>query len=124
MTSPSNQQKAIAITERGLTITGTRITIYDIMDYLTAQYPPQFIRSMLSLTDEQLQAALSYIEAHRPEVEAEYQKVLQEAEALQKYWEAQNSTLFARIATTPPKPGTEAIRAKLQKAKAKLGSQV
>jgi len=90
------------------------------MDYLTAQYPPQFICSMLSLTHEQLQAALSYIQAHRPEVEAEYQKVLQEAEALQKYWEAQNSTLFAPIATTPPKPGTEAIRAKLQRAKAQL----
>ena len=104
MTSPSNQQKAIAITERGLTITGTRITIYDIMDYLTAQYPPQFICSMLSLTDEQLQAALSYIQAHRPEVEAEYQRGLQEVEALQKYWKAQNSTLFAPIATTLPKP--------------------
>jgi len=30
------------------------------------------------------------------------------------------STLFARIAITPPKPGTEAIRAKLQRAKAQL----
>ena len=111
MTSPSNQQKAIAKTERGLTITGTRITIYDIMDYLTAQYPPQFICSMLSLTDEQLQAALSYIQAHRPEVEAEYQKVLQEAEALQKYWEAQNSTLFARIASKSPACVIDLLRA-------------
>ena len=60
------------------------------MDYLTAQYPPHFINSILSLTHEQLQVALSYIEAHRPEFEAEYQTVLQEAEALQKYWETQS----------------------------------
>ncbi|WP_366558181.1 DUF433 domain-containing protein [Okeania sp. SIO3B5] len=111
------------LTERGLTIAGTRITIYDIMDYLTAQYPPHFISSMLCLTDEQLQAALSYIEAHRPEVEAEYQTVLTEAETLQKYWEAKNGPLLARIATIPPKPGTEAIRAKLQASKALLESK-
>lgn len=61
---------------------------------------------------------------HRVEVEAEYQTVLQEAEELRQYWEEQNRELFARIATQPPKSGTEAIRAKLQAAKAKLASQV
>ncbi|WP_333204305.1 hypothetical protein [Microcoleus sp. S28C3] len=40
MTSISDEQTAIIRTERGLTIAGTRITIYDIMDYVTAQYPP------------------------------------------------------------------------------------
>lgn len=75
MASVSNGQSAIILTERGLTIAGTRITLYDVMDYVTAQYPPKFIRAMLSLTDEQVNAALSYIEAHRTEVEAEYQTV-------------------------------------------------
>lgn len=60
MISPSNQKNMIVLTERGLTIAGTRITIYDIMDYLIAQYPPHFISSMLCLSDGQLQAALSY----------------------------------------------------------------
>lgn len=64
-----------------------------------------------------------YIEAHRPEVEAEYQMVLAEAETLQQYWEAKNRPLLARIAATLPKPGTEAIRAKLQAAKAQLASK-
>lgn len=86
MTSASNDQSAIIRTERGLTIAGTRITLYDVMDYVTAQYPPKFICAMLSLTDEQINAALSYIQTHRVAVEAEYQTVLQEAEELRQYW--------------------------------------
>ena len=119
MTSASNEQALIIRTERGLTIAGTRITLYDVMDYVTEHYPPKFIRTMLSLTDEQVNAALSYIETHRKEVEAEYQLVLQEAEELRQYYDKQNRDLIARIAAKPPKPGTEAIRAKLQKEKSK-----
>jgi len=74
MTLASNEQTAIIRTERGLTIAGTRITLYDVMDYVTAQYPPKFIQGLC-------------------------------------------------IAAKPPKPGTEAIRAKLQAEKAKLASR-
>lgn len=123
MTPASNGQAAIIRTERGLTISGTRITLYDLMDYVTEYYPPKFIRAMLDLTDGQVSAALSYIEAHRMEVEAEYQIVLKEAEELRQYYEDQNRERIARIAAKPPKPGTEAIRSKLQARRAKLGSQ-
>ncbi len=37
MTLASNEQTAIIRTERGLTIAGTRITLYDVMDYVTAR---------------------------------------------------------------------------------------
>ena len=47
----------------------------------------------------------------------------QEAEELRQYWE-QNRDLFAQIAAKPKQPDTEAIRAKLQAAKAKLESQI
>ncbi len=46
MTTVSNHQPKIIRTERGLTIAGTCITLYDVMDYATAQYPPKFIRSL------------------------------------------------------------------------------
>ena len=124
MTLASHGKTEIIRTDRGLTISGTRITLYDVMDYVMAQYPAKFIRTMLSLTDEQIDVALSYIQVHRVAVEAEYQTVLQEAEDLQRYWEDQNREIFAKIATQPPKPGTEAIRAKLQAAKAKFASQL
>ncbi|NEQ22013.1 MAG: DUF433 domain-containing protein [Microcoleus sp. SIO2G3] len=114
MTSVSDRKPGIIRTERGLTISGTRITLYDVMDYVSAEYPAQFIRSMLNLTDEQVNVALFYIEANRAEVEAEYQIVLQEAEEIRQYWEEHNRERFARIAAMPPKPGREALWAKLQ----------
>jgi uncharacterized protein (DUF433 family) len=123
MTLTSNEETAIIRTERGLTIAGTRITLYDVMDYVTEHYPPKFIRAMLGLTDEQVDAALSYIDAYRAEVEAEYQLVLKEAEELRQYYEEQNRERAARIAAKPPKPGTETIRAKLKAEKAKFASQ-
>jgi len=123
MTLALNEQAAIVRTERGLTIAGTRITIYDVMDYVTEHYPSKFIRAMLSLTEEQVAAALSYIDSNRAEVEAEYNLVVKEAEELRQYYEEQNRERIARIAAKPPKPGTEAIRAKLKAEKAKLASR-
>ncbi len=119
MTTISNEQTAIIRTERGLSIAGTRITIYDIMDYVTAQYPPKFIRGLFDLTEEQINAALAYIEANRDTVEVEYQMVLKEAEELRLYYEEKNRDLIARIAAMPPRPGTEAVWEKLRAAKAK-----
>jgi uncharacterized protein (DUF433 family) len=114
MTPTSNARVSIICTERGLTIAGTRITLYDVMDHLKAQYPPKFIRDAFNLTDAQIHAALSYIEAHRMEVETEYQEVLKAAAETQQYWEEKNHERFARIAAIPARPGYEAVRAKLQ----------
>jgi uncharacterized protein (DUF433 family) len=124
MTRTSNEQTAIIRTDRGLTIAGTRITLYDVMDYVTAQYPPKFIRGLFNLTDEQITAALDYIETNRAEVEGEYQIVLKEAEELRLYYEERNRDLIARLATKPPKPGMEAAWGKLQAQKAKHQAQL
>ena len=124
MTTISDEQTAIIRTERGLTIAGTRITLYDIMDYVTAQYPPKFIRGLFDLTEEQINAALAYIDANRADVESEYQMVLKEAEALRLYYEETNRALIARIAAQPPKPGTEAAWEKLRATKAKFKSEL
>ncbi|MEA5601317.1 DUF433 domain-containing protein [Nostoc sp. UHCC 0252] len=124
MTSASNEKATIARTERGLTIAGTRITLYDVMDYVTEQYPPKFIRAMLNLTDRQVNDALSYIETHRQEVEAEYQLVLKEAEELRQYYKEQNRELVEKIAKMPPPPGREAAWEKLQAQKARLKAKL
>jgi uncharacterized protein (DUF433 family) len=124
MTPLFNRESNIIRTERGLTIEGTRITLYDVMDYLTADYPSKLIREKLCLTDAQVNAALSYIEAHQAEVEAEYQEVLQIAEDNRQYWEERNREHFARLAAMPPKPGHEALRAKVQNWKDRLESKI
>lgn len=123
MSLVSNGQAPIIRTERGLTISGTRITIYDVMDYLKAQYPPKLIREKLGLNDGQINSALAYIEAHRTEVEAEYQEGLKTAAEIRQYWEERNRERFAQIASMPPKPGQEALRAKLQDWKARIEAQ-
>lgn len=123
MSPVSNEQSEIIRTERGLTISGTRVTIYDVMDHLVAGRPPQLILNWLPLMEEQLEVALSYIEANRAEVEAEYQEVLKTAAAAQQYWEERNRERFAQIAMMPPKFGQEALWEKLQAQKTKHAAE-
>ncbi|AFY62023.1 DUF433 domain-containing protein [Synechococcus sp. PCC 6312] len=103
-TTVSNHQPKIIRTERGLTISGTRITLYDVMDYVTAQYPPKFIRSLFDLTEAEINTALTYIETNRPEVEAEYQLVLKQAEENRQYWEELSRQHLAHVVKRPPRP--------------------
>ncbi|MBW4516871.1 MAG: DUF433 domain-containing protein [Timaviella obliquedivisa GSE-PSE-MK23-08B] len=121
MVSVSNGQLSIIRTKRGLTIAGTHITLYDVMDHLAAGWTPKLILNWLPLTEEQLNAAIFYINANRAEVEAEYQTVLQATQEMQEYWEDKNRERLAQIAKMPPKSGQEESYAKLQGWKAKLG---
>jgi len=117
------RQPTVVRTERGLSIAGTRITLYSIMDYLQAGWPTERIRDRLHLTDTQIADVMAYIEAQRATVEAEYQLVLQQAEENRHYWEARNRDRLTQLAAQPPPPapGQEAIRAKLQAQKSRLG---
>ncbi len=124
MVSTPTEQPAIIRTERGLTIAGTRITLYDVMDYLKAEYPTKLIREKLGLNDKQINLALIYIKEHHVEVEAEYQKCLRTAVEIRQYWEERNRERFAKIAAMSSKPGQEALRAKLQDWKARIEAQV
>lgn len=117
----SNGQAAIIRTERGLAIAGTRITLYDVMDHLAAGWTPKLILHWLPLTEDQLNEALSYIDANQTAVEADYQTVLQATQEMRQYWEDKNRERLAQIARIPPKPGQEEVYAKLQTWKAKLG---
>lgn len=107
-------------TSRGLTIAGTRITLYTIMDHLKDEWPPHLIQNWFNLTDQQIQGALDYIEVHQEEVETEYQQVLANADEIRQYWEEHNRERFATIAALPPPPGKEVAWAKLQQKKAGL----
>lgn len=110
----ANDQPTIVRTERGLSISGTRITIYDVMDYVTADYPSHFIQSLFNLSEAQIEVALQYIRDNRAQVETEYQQVLKESEELQQYYEQQNHELRGRSHQLPPKPGMEEAWGKLQ----------
>ena len=114
-----DNKPAITLTERGLTISGTRITLYQIMDYIHTGYPRHLIRHQFYLTDEQFDGAMSYIDTHYEEVESEYQIVLQQAEEIQDYWQEKNKERLANISKLPPKPEYASAWQKLQARKAK-----
>jgi chaperonin GroEL (HSP60 family) len=58
-------------TERGLTIANTRITLYQIMDYVQAGMSPSLIRDHFKLTIKQTADVLHYIETHQEEIKTE-----------------------------------------------------
>jgi uncharacterized protein (DUF433 family) len=120
---PDAAPQRVIRTGRGLTIAGTRITLYQVMDYLQDDWPPHLVQHWLDITEEQMAAVMAYLREHREEVEAEYQLVIREAEERRRYWEEQNRERLAEIARLPPKPGQEALRAKLQEAKKRLGME-
>ncbi len=62
---------------RGPEIAGTRITVYDIMDYYTQNWHHTAIAGILGLSSAQVLTAIKYIEEHKEEVTAEYQKILE-----------------------------------------------
>ena len=114
-------QNIIIRTSRGLTVAGTRTTLYFIMDFLKDDWPPYLIRDWLNLSDEQMQGALNYIEENREEVETEYQQVIEEAAERERYWRKHNEEHLEQMASLPPKPGMEKAWAKLQAWKKSLG---
>src|SRR5438132_7781294 len=65
---------------RGPEIEGTRITVYDVMDYYIDGWPAARIANWLSQRTDDIQAAIDYIEAHRAEVEEDYRKIVERAE--------------------------------------------
>lgn len=118
----SSEQAAIIRTERGLTIANTRTSLYDVMDFLNAHYPPKLIRDKFNLTDAQINEALSYIETNYAQVEAEYQEVLKTREEIRQYWDDLNRQHLAHLATNPRKLGQEALWAKLEEQKSERAS--
>ena len=61
---------------RGPELEGTRVTVYRVLDYARAGDPPSLIAHELDLSEEQVRVALEYINAHRAEVEAQYEAIL------------------------------------------------
>ena len=101
-------------------IPGTRITLYDVMDYLTDDWPPRLVQQWLNLSAEQMADVMAYVEANRKELEREYRRVLSHAEENRRYWEERNRERFARIAAKSSNSGQEELRAKLHSWKARL----
>jgi uncharacterized protein (DUF433 family) len=56
-------------------ISGTRITVYDLVPYLEENWNHREIASLLSLSPEQFQAGLDYVNTHKDEVMAVHREI-------------------------------------------------
>ncbi|MDM8525557.1 DUF433 domain-containing protein [Desulfococcaceae bacterium HSG8] len=118
MSKITDSQTTVVRTERGLSVFGTRITLYQVMDYLKSGWHPELIRQWLDLTEQQINDVLNYINTHQNDVEAEYRSVLQEAEDIRRYWEECNRERFEKIASSHPED--DPVWLKIQSKKAEL----
>src|SRR5215470_12651002 len=64
---------------RGPEIAGTRITVYDVLDYYRDGWHHTAIAGWLRLSSDQVLAAIRYIEEHKEEVLAGYRAILERA---------------------------------------------
>ena len=92
----------IVKTGRGPEIAGTRITVYDVIEYYKAGRHRDMIATILSLSSQQVEAAIRYIEEHRDEVMASYEKNMERIRRgnppeLQAKLEAARERLQARL---------------------------
>jgi len=60
---------------RGPEIEGSRITVYDVMDYSQQGWHRDRIAALFRLSSQDIQAALDYIAAHQDEVTATYHNI-------------------------------------------------
>lgn len=118
-----NGEDVIVRTERGLSLKGTRKTLYSILDYVHAGWPPKLIKDWLDLSDAQITGAMADIESHRQEVEREYQEVIRQGEEIRKYWEEYNRNRPKRAKTVPDSPKRAALREKLEAWKKSLNNE-
>jgi len=61
---------------RGPEIEGTRITVYDVVDYLQEGWRYDQIAGLFRLPPDDIQAAIQYIETHKEEVMTAYWQIL------------------------------------------------
>jgi uncharacterized protein (DUF433 family) len=64
----------IVKTGRGPEIVGTRMTVYDVLEYHAEGWHRDMIADTLELSSDQVEAAIRYIEENRAEVVACYEK--------------------------------------------------
>jgi hypothetical protein len=104
---------SIVRTERGLTVSGRRLTLYFLEDHFRDGWPPALVKDVFNLSDQELSDVVGYITAHRDEFDAEYLEVERQANERRTYWEEQNRLLQEQICNEPASPEIAAKRAKL-----------
>ncbi len=103
------ENQTVIRTDGGLTIKGSRLTLFAVMDEIREGNSLKNVRDLYELTDEEMLDILDYIHLHKSDVEEAYQAILKSAEENKKYWDEKNRE---QLSTTYVQ--REVVRAKLQ----------
>ncbi|MCC6500559.1 MAG: hypothetical protein IT313_09870 [Anaerolineales bacterium] len=112
------ENQTVIHTTGGLTIKGSRLTLYAVMDEIREGNSLKNVRDLYELTDEEMLDILDYIHLHKKEVEKEYQSILESAEKSRKYWEEKNRERLGKTYVQ-----REIVRAKLQEMRAQYRAE-
>ena len=119
MSDNGHSNPTVIRTSRGLTVGGSRLTIYLLMDHFKAGDSDELVQEWYRLTPEQLADIHRYIGEHQGEVESEYQEVLRRADENRRDWEERNRDVLERVKNAPLTPELAAKRAKLEELKSR-----
>ena len=81
---------------RGPEIAGTRITVYDVVDYLQEGWRYDQIAGLFRLPPDDIQAAIQYIKADEEDVMATYRQILERHRKVQYSPEVQEKLVRNR----------------------------
>ncbi len=96
----------IVETGRGPCIAGRRLTLYVIYETLAAGHDREFVKKHLLLTDEQLDAAVEYIEQNKENFLHDYAEIVRISEERRGH---SNKIFWERSRFTPDTPMEERI---------------
>lgn len=84
---------SVVRTKKGLALAGTRLMLYDLMDYRHQNWSTGRIQQWFRLTDQQVRDSFEFLSKYQFEVETEYRQVLNYAEEKHLYWREQQRNL-------------------------------
>jgi uncharacterized protein (DUF433 family) len=122
MIQTADHNSTVVRTSRGLSIAGTRITLYALLDYFRDGWSPRMVQQWFGLTEAQMDDVIHYINAHREEVDQEYEEILKRSEENRRYWEDQQRRRQPPGASTEPSQ-RDSRREKLQAWKDKVSHE-
>lgn len=99
---PADDTSTLVNTPEGLMISGTRLSVYDILEYVNQGWSSDHIQQWFRLSFQQVTDVFAYLDQHRDQVEAEYQQVLQYREEQRQYWLERNRELLIKMKTLKP----------------------
>ncbi|MDO9302444.1 MAG: hypothetical protein Q7T89_13745 [Anaerolineales bacterium] len=100
------ENRTVIRTGKGLTVNGTRLTLYLIRDSLNGNTSLKNVRDTYQLTDEEMLDILDYIQLNKEAFEKEYQEIVKTDEENRRYWEEKNQDLMEK--TREQREGTVA----------------